>query len=565
MENSQKLLHSFILAAVVILNIFMGISFFCGISIASKIEQVDSIFIDAMRQVKPKLDMPPVVFLHDKHTDLLISEGHDCTLCHDNTSKRPFAFLPHQAGITPKELEEKYHEVCIGCHVKRAEKGLQAGPLTGECRTCHNSRSEYIPTDKTVPMGSKSLHYLHVCSKEITYPGSQENCGACHHVYDAQQKKLVWEKGKEDACAACHGEHAEGNKPSLQTAVHTKCVGCHLSLKTTEKVSTDKNTQGEKSSSLDEIDVDSPTRCAGCHTAEAQRSFIKFTDVPRLMRGQPDTTVILPVTTIEERHIKSPRAGMNPVLFNHKVHEGVVDSCRTCHHIRIGSCTDCHTIEGKKEGNYVTLAEAMHSKTSERSCIGCHQQRVMQEKECAGCHGFIQPMQSCSTCHTELTGLSLRQIPDGAASQLSQKQLAMLANIHIEEKQQHVQPLSPLEIPETVTISILSHDYEPSIMPHRKIYEALLRGIENNGLAAAFHTSPTAVCAACHHHSPKESLRNPPKCAGCHSSQADRLSVENNRPSLKAAYHQQCMTCHERMQIKPVATDCTGCHAISEK
>ena len=39
--------------------------------------------------------------------------------------------------------------------------------------------------------------------------------------------KLVWKKGQEDACAACHGEKAVGSTPSLQTAVHTKCVWCH--------------------------------------------------------------------------------------------------------------------------------------------------------------------------------------------------------------------------------------------------------------------------------------------------------------------------------------------------
>ncbi|MDL2272490.1 cytochrome c family protein, partial [Desulfovibrio sp. OttesenSCG-928-I05] len=34
------------------------------------------------------------------------------------------------------------------------------------------------------------------------------------------------------------------------------------------------------------------------------------------------------------------------------------------------------------------------------------------------------------------------------------------------------------------------------------------------------------------------------------------------RPSLKVAYHQQCMSCHQRMDITyPADTDCTACHS----
>ena len=129
------------------------------------------------------------------------------------------------------------------------------------------------------------------------------------------------------------------------------------------------------------------------------------------------------------------------------------------------------------------------------------------------------------------------------------------------EKETPAKPLPAADIPETVTIGVLSNDFEPCVFPHRKIYEALVKGAGESGLAAAFHTSPTSMCAACHHNSPVEGLKTPPKCASCHGIQADKMAADANKPSLKAAYHQQCMACHDRMKVaKPAATDCAGCH-----
>ena len=148
-----------------------------------------------------------------------------------------------------------------------------------------------------------------------------------------------------------------------------------------------------EAASIEAAIVTGPTTCAGCHTEEAQSKFKQVNPVPRLMRGQPDATVLLPVNNAK-RPVGAPEAGMKPVVFNHKAHEASVDSCRTCHHVRIESCTVCHTVDGNKDGNFVKLADAMHAKTSDSSCVGCHQQTVMQKKECAGCHGAVPVMPS---------------------------------------------------------------------------------------------------------------------------------------------------------------------------
>ena len=359
----------------------------------------------------------------------------------------------------------------------------------------------------------------------------------------------------------CHENVAQSSRAYLTAQVEAKKAA---EPKSTKKLSA-KEVQAEAAAEAAAIEaaiVTGPTTCAGCHTEEAQSKFKQVSPVPRLMRGQPDATVLLPVNNAK-RPVGAPEAGMKPVVFNHKAHEASVDSCRTCHHVRIESCTVCHTVDGNKDGNFVKLADAMHSKTSDSSCVGCHQQTVMQKKECAGCHGAVpvMPADSCATCHKDVKGITSAQIADGSAFDLTKEQLADIAAKDLAAQPAPVKPFPAVEVPETVTIGALSNDFEPSVFPHRKIYEALVKGAADSGLASAFHTSPTAMCAACHHNSPIADLKTPPKCASCHGIEADKMAVSVNKPSLKAAYHQQCMACHDRMKIeKPAATDCAGCH-----
>ena len=165
------------------------------------------------------------------------------------------------------------------------------------------------------------------------------------------------------------------------------------------------------------------------------------------------------------------------------------------------------------------------------------------------------------TCHKDVKGITSAQIADGSAFDLTKEQLADIAAKDLVAQPAPAKPFPAVEVPETVTIGALSNDFEPSVFPHRKIYEALVKGAADSGLASAFHTSPTAMCAACHHNSPIADLKTPPKCASCHGIEADKMAASVNKPSLKAAYHQQCMACHDRMKIeKPAATDCAGCH-----
>jgi len=495
----------------------------------------DIVRIDDIAAYKA-LEMPPAVFPHGKHAEEAAKAGKDCAVCHTGLDgKAPFAYQKLPGKLDAKDIERQFHDTCIACH-KEADKG----PGAAECRVCHDTKA---PTKSAaLPVRfNKSVHAFHVSSKLILPPeGAQENCGACHHIFDKSQNKLVWAKGQEDACSACHGPVADGDKPSLKAASHASCVKCHL-----------EQAAAQKKAEASEVKT-GPVLCDACHTAAGQAKFPVLKEVPRLLRGQPDATVLLPDLP------ENGKTGMSPVVFNHKGHEAAADSCRTCHHVRIDDkgCVDCHTVAGKEEGKFVRLEQAMHDPASQHSCVGCHRKVTLGDKNCAGCHSFVKkrPDGDCAVCHAAGT------LPAADLAKLSKQDLQKYAGSQLADRKT-IKPLDPADMPETVTIGLLSHDFEPAVMPHRKIYQTLLKGYADNALAGQFHTTPEAACAACHHNVPLTDLKQPPKCATCHGSQQDKMAVDKNVPSLKAAYHQQCMACHARMDVKPVATDCKGCHA----
>ena len=86
-----------------------------------------------------KLELPPVTYFHDKHTDALAKEKKGCETCHfveDNKLS-----LTYQAPKTtkPEEIKDIYHASCIGCHNEMAAAGKKTGPQDGFCRSCHNA------------------------------------------------------------------------------------------------------------------------------------------------------------------------------------------------------------------------------------------------------------------------------------------------------------------------------------------------------------------------------------------------------------------------------------------
>jgi hypothetical protein len=239
---------------------------------------------------------------------------------------------------------------------------------------------------------------------------------------------------------------------------------------------------------------------------------------------------------------------MNGVAFDHKSHETKTTSCKACHHETLKKCNDCHKTDGGElKGGFVSLEQAMHTSDSTRSCIGCHKE-FTKKPDCAGCH-FQAPVKkdrsdSCKTCHNLQQDHLLSMEP----GKVVRKALTDMSSGY--------KTIAQDKIPETVVIDVLSKEYMPSQLPHGKMVKAIFQRVEKSDMAKAFHTDQAGLCMGCHHNSPKS--LEPPKCASCHSKKGPGL---DGRPGLKGAYHGQCITCHQKMQVQSVAaTDCVKCH-----
>ncbi|UIJ37783.1 cytochrome C [Desulfobaculum bizertense] len=485
-----------------------------------------------------KLDEKAVPFFHDTHTKALAQQGKDCSTCHVKNEKGLLSTtFKGTDGANKNDAKEQFHKNCITCHSERASAGESTGPTEASCRSCH--RDAPAQSGRVSAGFDLKLHATHVNSKAIpAASGEKENCSSCHHVYDKKQDKLVYAKGEEGSCRYCHKDTAQDKTVSMQQASHTACVSCHLE-KQEQKLAT------------------GPVTCEGCHDKAIQdtrKAKTAKTPTPRLMRGQDDAILLTAPG-------KKAEAGMGAVVFNHKAHEMVVKDCRTCHHEKIESCSKtCHTEKGSKEGGFVTLDQAMHSKTSSASCVGCHNQQKKQ-KQCAGCHSMIPENkaaseQNCATCHeqdTKKAGAMLK-MPK------AEKKAAMQQEIATREQSGGTYDLK--DIPETVSIDVLADQYNAAQFPHRKIVASMLKGIEGSELANVFHTEKGTFCQGCHHNSPAS--LNPPRCASCHKDAVNNSA--SAKPGLKAAYHRQCIGCHEAMDIqKPQATACADCHTERNK
>jgi len=450
-------------------------------------------------------ERPPIEFNHRAHTTILGTDG--CPKCHVVDDKGLSPALAATTGIDDRDrLIDAFHNNCLGCHKERAAASLESGPIT--CGECHVRRGPGV-SQRLAMSYDYSLHGRHSLAFE-------DKCESCHHVYDEAQQKLVYVKGQEDGCPSCHGASDEESKPSLRNASHRGCVSCHLQ-RIKEQLST------------------GPILCVGCHDATLRSAIRQLESPPRLLRGQADSL-----------WVHAPEGTSKAVPFNHLAHEQKSQSCSQCHHQSLRKCSECHTtVGGAPEGGGVILERAFHMTPAAHSCVGCHRQHTT-EPGCAGCHTSGTATigeQMCNVCHSGPTPATIADNPPPPPAAVE----ATLGPL----------PVSSNSFPEEVTIDILVDEYEASKLPHLKIVAKLDTAIRNSSLARRFHGTPEIMCASCHHHSPAGS--RPPKCRACHTMSAHST---HDMPGLKAAYHRQCIGCHQRMGIDKQG--CTDCHAERE-
>ncbi|HMK48768.1 MAG TPA: cytochrome c3 family protein [Thermodesulfovibrionales bacterium] len=477
----------------------------------------------AHTEIFGKLERPQVIFDHSLHAKAYRKEG--CKTCHPVSDGEGFIFeFPFKAeGKDRQAITDAYHEKCIGCHTKRFDRGMRSGPV--RCGDCHIRKFESLTITYPVFEFDSAYHDQHV--RKLKEEGNND-CGVCHHTYDSKEEdkslRLVYEEGTEASCYYCHDlDHKRG--PVLTAAVqaaaakglsmrrvsHRQCLNCHMRY-------------------IDKGEKAGPVECLKCHTGR-YRTIAELSNVPRPERGQPKDPLI-----------NAKDGKMKGVPFDHAFHERNTKTCRSCHHETLQACKECHGLVGSSEGGWINLANAYHGLSSAHSCAGCHKS-LKSENKCSGCHYYLADADiqtndpkkgSCAVCHC------------GDKSGVTAKPIA-------------VKSLNVKDVPEKVTIKVLEDQYGPAEFPHRKIIERLTEISNRSKAATSFHGGARTICMGCHHKSAAEAEAkdtDPPRCRSCHSLTFDVKNM--NRPRLLAAYHRQCITCHEKMDVK--ARGCSDCH-----
>lgn len=129
-----------------------------------------------------------------------------------------------------KKHFEDYKVECQACHHDR-EKPT---PIAMACGSCHgatgkpNFKTDHVTAFKD-QMSCVTCHHVEFAGTEWSHTKHQEltkqNCAVCHH--DDERSKP-----EPQNCANCHTLAADGKRPALSTAVHTRCAtsGCHADL-----------------------------------------------------------------------------------------------------------------------------------------------------------------------------------------------------------------------------------------------------------------------------------------------------------------------------------------------
>lgn len=484
----------------------------CAREEAKAVPRTDILAIASIAQLH-ELARPAVFFMHDRHTAALT--GQDCRTCHV-TGDNGVLSLKFQRIKDEGQLMGHYHARCVECHRDRKSKGLSTGPVS--CGGCHEREVRFVsaayPMEFDMP-----LHYRHV--------KACQSCGDCHHSYDEHQK-VSYVKGQESSCRDCHRDRAEENRGSMRAVSHRQCIDCHRK----------RLAAGDKSG---------PYTCEGCHDKTRQMAYERPSLVPRMERGQPIATILASLDQHEP-------ARMNAVVFPHALHEGATFNCRSCHHETLQACRNCHGPSVPNEKSRVNTEQAMHDPVSPHSCVGCHN-REQGKSRCAGCHSKgigAMDKDTCLICHNGPHPGEAHPVVVNYADYIPQKGMSAFL---------------PQDLPETVTIGMLSREYHPVAFPHAKVLASLRESEKTDRLASRFHRHPDTLCQGCHHHSPDGT--RPPRCGSCHEKspeegakgpRASTISLSLERlPGIKGAYHLQCMGCHQKMGLERLNA-CTSCH-----
>ncbi|MGI9568820.1 MAG: cytochrome c3 family protein, partial [Desulfobulbia bacterium] len=210
MRRSLLLLTGILFTAVIVAIFTSGVQGVEEVTSDSPLRRADVITIDAVKSFGD-LEQPPVVFLHDLHTDALEKQNKDCSACHLSEENRQSPRFKRLKDTSKQEVMDIYHVNCQQCHREVRKAGEKSGPVE-VCGQCHQGRPRAVSDQKLIVF-DKSLHYRHT-------EAAKDKCESCHHQYDEVTKKLFYAKGKEGSCIYCHKQQTEENRISMRLASH---------------------------------------------------------------------------------------------------------------------------------------------------------------------------------------------------------------------------------------------------------------------------------------------------------------------------------------------------------
>ena len=242
--------------------------------------------------------------------------------------------------------------------------GMHAvGDDDASCRTCHDvapdgegllfvfKAQEGLSREEIKALYHDQCIGCHADRESANKPTGPQMCSGCHEKEPLKSVKpmhpvdfntplhtLHTEKAAL-ACQTCH-DLPDSPAPFDQDRSHDLCLGCHLTGQSNDSAS-------------------APLDCGGCHTS---KSPLLVLDGDASQGGQ--------------------------VAFDHELHEMADVSCEVCHHKEPETaCRECHT-DGKTDTDVkISIQAAMHTKKSERSCVGCHEEMGIGDvDDCTSCH-----------------------------------------------------------------------------------------------------------------------------------------------------------------------------------
>ena len=295
-------------------------------------------------------------------------------------------------------LANAAHRQCIACHLDRARRQLDGGPV--ECVGCHDTATvreikqlEEIPRLVRGQPDQMWVHRPDGVSQLVAFDHKAHEprttfCTSCHH------ENL-------QPCRDCHtvGGTAEGGKVTLEQAYHAagsrwSCIGCHRVAQETSGCVGCHGGMPAKSGG---------SACARCHAGPwpapdmempaAVPDTTKLAVLPVSSDDFPETLVIdvmsssyegskMPHRKIVARLDQATRESRLASVLHGDVETG----CEGCHHNspdaeRPPPCRACHGEVAQATLDRPGLKVAYH-----RQCIGCHQRMGIDKQGCTDCH-----------------------------------------------------------------------------------------------------------------------------------------------------------------------------------